>query len=174
MFRLYRNEREERKIQSANVATLCDSVRFFRTRDSLSAASVTALRFTNAELKRYAAEQRVIAEKLGIKLRDVQSIADTRLELNLALSSRLEKKSDTLWQYKAPPSPFLDFSQQINPETGDFTTQIRVPIRLTTIAHAQWRVKFLWMRFGLKGVKATTVTDNPHVTVTGHQYILKR
>lgn len=172
--RLYLGERQRGAQQTRNTRALLEDLKRWKTRDSLSAVRTYALELSTEEIRRYANEQADLAERLQLRLNEVDRIAHTELEVNVELEGRMEIREDSLWHYVSPPSPHLEFEQTLNPASQEFAATIRIPVTLTSFVVPEYRHRFLWWKWKLIGIQGITTTDNPHVEITGHRYIIRR
>jgi hypothetical protein len=69
--------RTENSRLSGNQNALLSDIRFYQTKDSLSAASVERLQFTKSELERYNSDLVQTVEDLNIKVKRLQSVSQT-------------------------------------------------------------------------------------------------
>lgn len=180
LWRIYRLEHDERQRLEANQHSLMTDVKYYRTRDSLSAAGVERLTLTNREFRRHAEELTRTVEDLQLKLRRLQAASRTAVATTYPVEVQLRDTlimrdtvavPDTLSRlYYQNPWVTLDgiitdsvFRGTI--ESRDTLVQIvhRVPRRL-------W-----FIRWGTKAVRQEVTTRNPYSRITYTEYIeLKR
>jgi len=77
---LLRQERKEVRRLSGNQRSLMEEVELYRTKDSLSAASVERLLLTKKEYEKYFSDQVKIIDNLNIKISRLQSVSETGME----------------------------------------------------------------------------------------------
>ena len=77
---LLRQERKEVRRLSENQRSLMEEVELYRTKDSLSAASVERLLLTKKEYEKYFSDQVKIIDNLNIKISRLQSVSETGTE----------------------------------------------------------------------------------------------
>ena len=74
---LLRQERKEVRRLFGNQRSLMEEVKLYRTKDSLSAASVERLLLTKKEYEKYFSDQVKIIDNLNIKISRLQSVSET-------------------------------------------------------------------------------------------------
>lgn len=83
-------EKKETKRLTGNQRSLLEEVYLYRTKDSLSAASVERLELTNQEFERYCEDLKARVEQLGIKVKRLQSVASTAVETEYKVITQLK------------------------------------------------------------------------------------
>jgi hypothetical protein len=166
--------REEVDRLSSNQRSLLEQVEFYRTRDSLSAASVEALRLKSSELERYRSDLSAEVEALHIKVRRLQSVAQTAtataVEIREVVRDSLvyvAGEVDTLRCVEFA-DPYVTFSGC--EYGGQFTGSVELRDTLVQAVH---RVPKRWwfFRWGTKAIRQEVVSKNPHTTIVYSEYV---
>jgi len=173
LWTLWRGERSERQRFQSNQSSLLSEVDFYKTEAGKNAASVERLTLTAGEFKRYFDDYNRTIEQLGIRLRRVESVAQTatrgdyHIETIVRDSLVIREKLDTVKvvEYR---DPYIDFNGVVDGSLfrGDIVTY-------DTIDQVIHRVprKFLFFRFGTKAIRQEVVARNPHSMITYSKYI---
>ncbi|MFR3330347.1 MAG: DUF6549 family protein [Odoribacter splanchnicus] len=178
---LYVSERRDRQRLEENQRTLMEDVTFYRTRDSLSAASVERLTLTNREFREYADELKQTVEELQLKVRRLQSASRTAVETHYPVTVRLRDTvvlcdtltvTDTLRRLHYE-NPWLTLDGTV---CGDDLFRGDILSR-DTLVQAVHRVphRFWFICWGTKAVRQEVTTRNPYSRITYTEYLeLKR
>lgn len=161
---------DEARRQSGNVRTLTDSLHRYRTRLDEEAASVAALQLRCDEFRELrAADARRIRE-LGIRLRRVESSATTVTASQTRITAVVHDTvivRDTLRAFG-----WSDGWTTVEGRLGDSTLDCRIE-SIDTLRQVVHRVprRFLFVRFGTKGIRQEIVSSNPHTRIVFAEYI---
>ena len=108
--------RTDRNRLSDNQRTLLADIEFYRTKDSLSVASVERLTLTNREFRKYAGELKKTVEELNLKVKHLQSASQSATETKYLVKTEIRDsiiirpgKTDTLSCINYQ-DPYLTFS----------------------------------------------------------------
>lgn len=159
---------------SVNQSVLFEKVRYYRTNDSLSVASVGALTLTMQELQRHNTELVKTVENLNIKIKRLQSASTTATETKYKVTTEVvekvvyqDGKTDTL-RCMTYSDPWLTFDGCIS--KGIFNGTIESSDTLVQIVHRVPR-KFLFIKYGTKAIRQEVVSKNPHSNIVYTEYI---
>ena len=176
LWKLYRSERHERLRLSDNQRTLLTDAAYYRTRDSLSAAGVERLTFSNQEFRRYAGELEKTVDDLQLKVRRLQSVSRTAVETRYPLTARLRDTviiRDTLAIADSVRrlyygNPWLTLDGILY---GDFFRgDIQSRDTLIQVVHRVPR-RFWFIRWGTRAIRQEVTTRNPYSHITYTEYI---
>ena len=167
-----RGIREDRNRLSDNQRTLLSNVEFYRTKDSLSVASVERLTLSNREFNRYCGNLEKQVKDLNLKVKRLQSVSqavtETKYVIKTAIrDSILPGRIDTLKciNYR---DLYLTFSGCVDREYFSGTIESRDT--LVQIVHRVPR-KFLFIRWGTKAIRQEVVNRNPYSKIVYTKYI---
>ena len=170
-------QRQENDRLSSNQTALFQDISYYRTRDSLSAASVERLTLTKKELEQNCEALARDIKDLKIKLKRVQSVSQASIETEHIIrtvvrdSLIVRDRIDTL-QCIDYHDNYLTLSGCI--EHNHFSGHIMSRDTLLQVIH---RVPHRWwfIKWGTKAVRQEIVSKNPHTHVVYSRYIeLKR
>lgn len=172
---LLEREKKERKRLKENQTTLLNDVSYYRTKDSLSAASVQRLTLTLDEYETHFANQVGIINSLGLKMKRIQSVTTTGTKTETSVRIQVKDSvviRDSLMQIRLEciklHTPYLDINGCI--EDHIFTGTIMSRDTLTHILH---RIPKRWwfIRYGTKAIRMEVVSSNPNTQLTYAKYI---
>lgn len=170
-------QRQENDRLSSNQTALFQDISYYRTRDSLSAASVERLTLTKKELEQNCEALARDIKDLKIKLKRVQSVSQASIETEHIIrtvvrdSLIVRDRVDTL-QCIDYHDNYLTLSGCI--EHNHFSGHIMSRDTLLQVIH---RVPHRWwfIKWGTKAIRQEIVSKNPHTHVVYSRYIeLKR
>lgn len=149
--------RMEAKRQAGNVSTLMEDAKKYKIRDSLNVLSVSALRLTVDELKKYRADDAKLIKELKLRPKDVQYITYTETVTR-----------DSLVYVPGPDSCFHYRDKWLSVDACLRDSSIVVQSRdsIVQVIHAVYKHRFLWWRWGLKGVRQEVVNFNPNASLS--------
>lgn len=173
-FAVINKSQKERQRLSENQRSLLLDVEYYRTRDSLSAASVERLELTKREMMEYQAKLVADIENLGIKIRRLQSASVTATETKVEIKTVVRDSiiyrdgvTDTVpcVSFKDPWVSFDGCSV-----AGQFQGLI---ISSDTLVQAVHRVprEWLFFKWGTKAIRQEITSKNPHTVITYSEYI---
>ena len=154
-----------------NQRTLMSDVRFYRTKDSLSAVSVERLVFSNREFKKYCGDLEEQVNELRLSVKRLQSVSQaavqTTYQVNTMIRDSIVHESDTLRciDYR---DDYLTLVGCI--ENNNFSGIIESCDTITQIVHRVPR-KFLFIKWGCKAIRQEIICKNPYSRLTYTKYI---
>ena len=174
---LYKQEKEERKRLGANQAALLEDVKRYKTKDSLNVVSIQKLTLTNKEFEQYNAELADRVKELGIKVKRLQSVSSTGTSTRTEIKTEVKDSiifrdkerlvMDTMKCIKYL-SPYLSMQGCVN--KGMFEGLIESRDTIDQVVHRVPR-KFLFLRYGTKGIRQEIYSRNPHTVIDYSTYI---
>lgn len=174
LFSLYKKERVERKRFETNQEVLLKDVRYYKSKDSLNAASVGKMTVAIKELKESNMGLENTVSDLNLKLRRVESISQTGTETKYEVKTIIK---DSLVYIEGKPVTLkcVDFKNDWLTVTGCenngvFDGFIESRDTLIHIAHRVPR-KFLFIKYGTKGINLDVVSKNPYTKISYLKYI---
>lgn len=170
------NIKADRNRLSDNQRTQFEKAEYYRTKDSLSVASVERLTLSKKELEQYCEDLTATCKKLNIKVKRLQSAStsatDTKYDIQTVLRDSIVVRDslvvDTM-KCISYEDAWLTFSA-CTANGVNFDTKIESRDTLITIVHRVPR-KFLFFRWGTKAIRQEVVSKNPHSNITYTEYI---
>jgi len=161
----------EKERLGKNQASLLDEMLNFKFRDSLQVAQIGSLELTKNEFKRHFEEAAKEAKDLGLKIKRIESYTSITTQVKdsfkTVFKDSITIKRDTIkcfkysdkWLYFAGCS--ANDSLAVNYSVIDSIESFanRVPRR------------FLFIKYGTKGINLTTFSKNPNCKIVNQTYI---
>ena len=174
--RIAKKNAADRDRLQENQTVLYQQASYYRTQNDESVATIGRLLHTTEELKQNKAELVKTIQDLNIKLNRVQSTSTTATQTTYQITAEIKdsiqpptpgKKQDTLHCIT-----YADRWVTVTgcAERGNFTGTITSRDTIVQIAHRVPR-KFLFIKYGTKGIRQTVLTKNPHATIVYTEYI---
>jgi hypothetical protein len=170
--KMYVDVSNENRRLTNNQAALMQDVRYYRTRDSLSAAYVEVLTLRHREFERFYGELATEAKNLKIKIKRLESASRTATETVYQVVPQW--RDSIIYRYgsnitdtvrcAAYSDAWLTFDICGN------RAHIAVTDTLVQLVHRVPR-RFLFFRFGKKAVRKEVITKNPHTKIVYTEYI---
>ena len=112
--------------------------------------------------KQHLIDEQLIRD-LGLQLKQLEAVKTTYMETRDSVPATLDEDSTTF--YYCDKWSDLQFSLQ------DTTFYYNIRDLLETIVYHEYKHRFLWWRWGVKGYKVTVVNFNPHSTIKYNSYV---
>lgn len=166
--------RTDRNRLANNQRTLLSEVEFYRTKDSLSAASAERLTLSNQEFKQYCGELEKTVKDLGIQVKRLRSVSqtatETRYEVKTILRDSLILRAGTTDTIRCLDyqDPYLTLSGCLH--RNQFSGLIQSRDTLIQVVHRVPR-KFWFIRWGTKAIRQEIISKNPYSRITYTEYI---
>lgn len=167
----------ERKRLQGNQEALMSEVRLYETKMGESAASVERLLLTKDELERNYQAVCQEARDLGIKVKRLQSVAQTSSQTDIKILTDIRDSIvyvpeihlvDTLKRFDWIDPPWASVSGVI--DSGKVSLDIATADTLIHFAHRVPK-KFLFFRYGTKGIRLEVKSKNPYSRINYTEYI---
>lgn len=170
----------ERDKYRSNTETLLQNVEQYKTKDSLNAATVGALRLTLSEYQKYRADDAALIKRLQTKNRDLQAVTTAQLETINELRGTVRDSVvylpgdtvTTVLRCVDIVEPWFELHGCAKPD-GTFTgTHInRDSILIAATVKYKRFLGFLWKTRKVKNRKIDAVSKNPATHILGIEYI---
>lgn len=165
---------EENTRLRSNQDTLLQGVTLYRTKANESAARVEALELSVAEFREYRARDAETIHSLGIRLRRAESYAvsatESRYEATVTLRDTIIMR-DTVRDTVRLFSDGDAWSNIAGRVQGDsLSYSLRMVDTLRQVVHRVPR-KFLFFRYGTKGIRQEIWSSNPHTELVYTEYV---
>jgi hypothetical protein len=165
---------EEKNRLSDNQRSLFSDIDFYKTKDSLSVASVEKLTITKKELEKYNAELTQTVNDLGIKVKRLKSASATAIKTEVEITAQIV---DTIIIEKMQPVPVQKFDwndswvsisglikdEQVSCHVQSADTLVQVVHRVPK--------KFWFIKWGTKAIQQEIMSKNPHTQIVYTEYI---
>lgn len=164
----------EKKRLSNNQEALLSDVEHYKTENGRNVASVQKLELTKKELVKHNAELVNTVSDLNIKINRLESASTTAFESEYKIKTVI--RDSIVYRDLAPirvsainyKSPYIDLSGII--ERGKFDGAITTRDTLVQVVHRVPK-KFLFIKYGTKGIRQEVLNKNPHSKITYSEYL---
>ena len=169
----FKLKKENERLEE-NQTTLLEDIIFYRTKDSLSAASVRQLVLTNSEFKQHYADLISDAESLNLKVKQLESVSRTSTETIYKIETQWR---DSIIFVDGLIDTIRCISYHDNYLTFDaceIDSMVYPNIQvLDTLVQFIHRVpkRFLFIKFGTKAIRQEILSKNPNTNITYTEYI---
>jgi hypothetical protein len=169
-----RSIQQEKDRIGANQRALLEKVTLYRTKDSLSAASVEKLTLTKKELEQYNGELAQTIKDLGIKIKRLESASSTTIKTEVDITTPIVEDI-IIEDLKPIPVQRFNWSdswvavsgiirdKQVNCNVQSIDTLIQVVHRVPK--------KFWFIKWGTKAIRQEIMSKNPHTQIIYTEYI---
>lgn len=155
-------EIKERSRQERNVEVLNDDIKRYKFQDSVNAISVGELNYKISELKKYRADDARLIKDLNLRLKDVREIIKTEIVTRDSLVYVLDTAG--CFHHR---SKWLKVDACIR----DSSMTIESRDSIAQIIHTEYKHKFLFWRWGVKGFRQEIINFNPHSNIEYSEFI---
>ena len=178
LFSLLRTSNKEKKRFESNQHSLLKQVEYFKTESGKSASEVEKLTLTNKEFKTHEASLLEKVDELNLKVKRLQSATQVGVKTEYVVKTEI-KDSLVYIEGQTIKLKCVDFTNGWLTvdgcvRDGEFDGFIQ---SVDTLSHFAHRVpkRFLFIKYGTKGINLSVMTSNPYSKITYAKYIeLKR
>ena len=159
---------ERDKYESNNHALLSD-VNRFQVDSATMALEANVLKLSLDEYKKYRAQDLEQIKQLGVKLKNLEAVGKHIIEVNANYTSAIK---DTIIIKDTVPTklqsiqvntPYLYVDGIIS--DNNITGSIKLPVTLRQALSVEYKHRFLWWQWKVKGIRQIISSDNPHVEI---------
>lgn len=168
--------RQDRNRLSRNQRSLLENISFYKTKDSLNAASIEQLTLTVKEFKEYFPELTETVRSLDIKVKRLQSVAQMVTEASYTITTPIV---DSIIVRDTVEKPItlkcIDYNNKYLQvvgcdENGVFKGSIHSVDTLVQVVHRVPR-KFWFIKWGTKAIRQEVVSKNPYSKIVFTEYL---
>lgn len=165
---------KDNKRLSDNCTALQEGVTFYKTSDSLNAASVQVLTLSNAEFKQHNADLVKDAASLNLKVKRLESASKTATET--VYDKKVERKDSIVYRDgRIDTIKCVDYADNyLYFNLCDSDLHISIKDTLVQFVHRVPR-QWLFFKWGTKAIRQEVLMKNPNTTISYTEFIyLKR
>jgi hypothetical protein len=139
------------------------------------ALDVKTLRLTISEFEEYRAQDAALIRRLGLRIKDLEAVAKHRLLIEAPIVAPVKDSiavRDTVFvpiQSVEMQNPHIDFKGVI--KDSMLRADVRIPVTLNQAVFVEYKHRFLWWRWRVKGIRQIITSDNPYVEIEYSEYI---
>lgn len=160
-----------------NQSALLSQAKFYKTRDSLNAASIEKLTLTTAQFREKQVESTKLIKSMSLKLRRVESVSTQAVETTRLITDTLIVRDSMMGINYTDPYLSIKGQVSIHPQMQAHLHSQAVLkaeiISYDTLIQVVHRVprKFWFLRFGTKAIRQEIVSKNPYTKITYAEYV---
>ncbi len=165
----------ERDRYRQNSEALLSDVERIQVDSTRMALDVKTLRLTVSEFEEYRAQDAALIKRLGHRIKDLEAAARHQLLVEAPIVAPVKDSviiRDTVFvpvKSVEMVNPHIDFRGVI--EDSVLTADVRIPVTLNQAVFVEYKHRFLWWRWKMKGVRQFITSDNPYVEIEYSEYI---
>jgi hypothetical protein len=139
------------------------------------ALDVKTLRLTISEFEEYRAQDAALIRRLGLRIKDLEVAARHQLLVEAQIIAPVKDSIAVRDTVSVPvqsvemQNPHIDFNGVI--EDSVLRADVRIPVMLNQAVFVEYRHRFLWWRWRVKGVRQIITSDNPYVEIEYSEFI---
>lgn len=181
MTRINQSNVKEKERLKENQDALLSEIKFYRTTDSLSAASVQRITLSKGELREHRRDLLNIFDNLDIKVIRVKTASTTRIKSSSKIRTPIRDSIRILDPIPYTTKKRIDTLRCINyadkwltisgcQENDEFIGMIESRNTIDQIVHRVPR-KFLFFKWGTKAIRQEVVSRNPNSIIIFTEYL---
>lgn len=179
------NLKNQVDIYKTNTLTLLDSVRIYRTSDSLNAAEIGVLRIEARDFEKFRSSDAALIKTLQVKNRDLANVTNAQTRTINNIKGQFKPKivyikgdtvessvkADTVYclEIRGKWFDLIGCSDRLGNFSGTHVSRDSLLIA-TTVKYKRF-LGFLWKTNKIKDRKVDIVSKNPDTQITGFEFI---
>ena len=169
----FRQIQHERDVYRENVQTLFDSLREMRIDSVKTAYTVSRLRLEKDEFEKRYREDAETIKKLNLRIKDLQSVSKVGIEVEAKIQEPIKQQAIEPLDIQPIKLSTSNQHQTVNliVSRDSISGYVRMNANLSQYVYLVYRHRFLWWRWGVKGIRQTIVSDNPYVKIGYNEYV---
>jgi len=171
--------KSERDRYRSNTEALLSEVKFYKTKDSLSAARVETLELTLKEFRRFRSEDAAMIESLMKRNQSLLSVNKTQSETIIALSSIPKDTTIIVKDSIVTPAvkvhcgdAWYDFDGLLTKDLFTGTLRNRDSLVVAETVEYKRFLGFLWKTKAIKSRQVDVISKNIHTEILGVEHIV--
>jgi hypothetical protein len=168
----YRGEKRwkaEAQRNAKNVEVLSGQVANYAVRDSLQAASISRLKFTLDEYKKYRAKDLSLIEDMKIDIKRLEEVTNINTTKEIIKTIPAERIDTTIKAHYI--DQWHDIEISVEKDSISYTLHVNDSVLIAVHVIPK---KFLWFKWGCKDVKIDAISKNPYTTNVGIENVFIR
>ena len=169
----FKHVQQERDVYRENVQTLMDSLREMRIDSTRTAYTVGRLRLEKDEFEKRYREDAETIKKLNLRIKDLQSVSKVGIEVEAPIQAPLKRQTIEPLDIQPIVLSYFDAHRTVNliVNRDSISGYVRMNANLSQYVYLIYKHRFIWWRWGVKGIRQTIVSDNPYVKIGYNEYI---
>lgn len=166
------NEEKNRLLENQRALLL--DIDFYRTKDSLSVASVEKLTLTKTELEKYNSGLAKTVRELGVKIKRLEAAGTTTVRTDVDITAPIVKDIVVKelkpfpihrfeWRDRWVSISGITMGEKVNCRVQSIDTLVQVVHRVPK--------RFWFIKYGTKAIRQEIISRNPHSQIIYTEYI---
>lgn len=166
---------ESRDRYKENTETLLSNIRQYKLDSTKTAIESSRLQLTLDEYKKYREDDIKTIKDLGLKLKQIK--ASMKHDISIEVPIKTPVKDSIIIESSTPLLvKTFDLSNEYRTFRGVITNDsiladLSLQVKLKQYLYLVYKHKFLWLRWGAKGVNQVVLSDNPYVKLNYSEFI---
>lgn len=166
---------ESRDRYKENTESLLSNIRQYKLDSTKTAIESSRLQLTLVEFKKYREDDIKTIKDLGLKLKQIK--ASMKHDISIEVPIKTPVKDSIIIESNTPLLvKTFDLSNEYRTFRGVITNDsivadLSLQVKLKQYLYLVYKHKFLWLRWGAKGVNQVVLSDNPYVKLNYSEFI---
>lgn len=166
---------EARDKYKQNTETLLSDIRQYKLDSTRNVTETSKLKLTIDEYKKYREDDLKTIDDLGIRLKQLQYSLEHQVSINVPFEGQV-RDSFIIRHDSLIKVPAIKFSNQYvkldaTLENNILKGLLELEVKLKQYIYTVPKHRFLWFRWGVKGINQIIISDNPYVKISYSEFI---
>mgnify|MGYP000658274937 FL=1 len=157
-----------------NTETLLSDIRQYKLDSTRIATETSRLQLTIEEYKRYKEEDTKTIKELGISIKRLKASIQHQASVNVPIN--VPVKDSVVYKDSLIMIPTIKLSNKyVNIdaiiENNTLKGSMSLDVQLKQFVYVEPKHRFLWFKWGVKGINQVIISDNPYVKINYSEFI---
>lgn len=157
-----------------NTETLLSDIRQYKLDSTRIATETSRLQLTIEEYKRYKEEDTKTIKELGISIKRLKASIQHQASVNVPIN--VPVKDSVVYKDSLIMIPTIKLSNKyVNIdaiiENNTLKGSMSLDVQLKQFVYVEPKYRFLWFKWGIKGINQVIISDNPYVKINYSEFI---
>lgn len=157
-----------------NTETLLSDIRQYKLDSTRIATETSRLQLTIEEYKRYKEEDTKTIKELGISIKRLKASIQHQASVNVPIN--VPVKDSVVYKDSLIMIPTIKLSNKyVNIdaiiENNTLKGSMSLDVQLKQFVYVEPKYRFLWFKWGVKGINQVIISDNPYVKINYSEFI---
>ena len=157
-----------------NTETLLSDIRQYKHDSTRIATETSRLQLTIEEYKRYKEEDTKTIKELGISIKRLKASIQHQASVNVPIN--VPVKDSVVYKDSLIMIPTIKLSNKyVNIdaiiENNTLKGSMSLDVQLKQFVYVEPKYRFLWFKWGVKGINQVIISDNPYVKINYSEFI---
>ena len=157
-----------------NTETLLSDIRQYKLDSTRIATETSRLQLTIEEYKRYKEKDTKTIKELGISIKRLKASIQHQASVNVPIN--VPVKDSVVYKDSLIMIPTIKLSNKyVNIdaiiENNTLKGSMSLDVQLKQFVYVEPKYRFLWFKWGIKGINQVIISDNPYVKINYSEFI---